>query len=148
MPRGHLPDAPAPVGNYLPFVRFGNLIFLSAISSASHGELITGKVGLDLGLKSAGEAAARAARNLLSVLTEAVDGDLDRVEQLLIVRGYVNATEQFSRVHQVIDAASAVLIAELGQRGRHARTSVGCAALPNGNAVTLEAIAAVRSDAL
>jgi enamine deaminase RidA (YjgF/YER057c/UK114 family) len=118
---------------------------LSAISSARDGQLVTGKVGRDLDLEGGRAAARRAAENLLSVLEEAAGGDLERVEKLLIVRGYVNAAEDFTQVHKVIDAASEVLIARLGDaRGRHARTALGLATLPNGNAVTLEAIAALK----
>ena len=62
-----------------------------------------------------------------------------------MVRGYVNASEDFGQVHKVIDAASELLIERLGEeRGRHARTALGCATLPNANAVTLEALAALR----
>jgi len=61
----------------------------------------------------------------------------------MLVRGQVNATEDFSAVHKVIDAASELLIERLGNRGRHARTAIGCATLPNNNAVTLEALAIV-----
>ena len=64
-----------------------------------------------------------------------------------MVRGFVNATDELTTVHKVIDAASERIIARLGDKGRHARTALGCATLPNGNAVTLEAIAVVRSPA-
>jgi enamine deaminase RidA (YjgF/YER057c/UK114 family) len=121
----------------------GNLLFLSAISSAADGALITGKVGRDVDLDLARRAAERAARNLMVVLFEAVDGDASRVERLLMVRGYVNAADDFLAVHEVIDAASELIIAELGDKGRHARTAIGCATLPNGNAVTLEAMAII-----
>ena len=137
-------EAPSPVGDYLPYVRYGPLVFLSAISSARGGQLIIGKVGVDIDVERAREAAARAARNLLAVLGQAVDGDMGRVDRLLFVRGYVNASDGFHQVQRIIDAASEVLIAELGKRGRHARTSIGCSSLPNGNSVTLEAIAAVH----
>lgn len=106
--------------------------------------MIVGKVGVGLDLDEGRQAAARAAENLLAVLADAIEGDLNRIERLLMVRGYVNAAEEFGQVHKVIDAASAVLISNLGERGRHARTSIGCATLPNRNAVTLEAVAAVR----
>jgi len=139
-------QAPNPVGLYEPFVTSGSIVALSAISSAENGELVTGKVGRDLDLAAARTAAERAARNLLAVLRDSVGGDLSRVRQLLTVRGYVNAAEDFHFVHKVIDAASAILVAELGVNGRHARTAIGCAALPNGNAVTLEAIALVAAE--
>lgn len=134
-------EAPEPVGLYEPFVASGSLIALSAISSAEDGQLITGKVGRDLDLAAARRAAERAARNLLAVLRDAAGGDLSRVRHLLLVRGHVNAADDFLFVHKVIDAASVVIVAELGANGRHARTAIGCAALPNGNAVTLEALA-------
>ena len=134
-------EAPEPVGLYEPFVASGSLIALSAISSAEDGQLITGKVGRDLDLAAARKAAERAARNLLAVLRDAAGGDLSRVRHLLLVRGHVNAADDFLFVHKVIDAASVVIVAELGANGRHARTAIGCAALPNDNAVTLEGLA-------
>ena len=135
---------PEPVGTYEPFVRRGSFVALSAISSARDGQLITGKVGRDLDLAAAQNAARRAAENLLAVLMEAVNGDDSRIEGIMIVRGFVNAAEDFAAVHKVIDAASDLIVERLGDRGRHARTSLGCATLPNNNAVTLEAIAVVR----
>ena len=139
--------APAPVGLYEPFTRFGDLVILSAISSAKDGTLMTGKIGRDFNLDTGREAARRAAANLLAVLRDAAGGDLDRVERVLVVRGYVNAAEDFTLVHKVVDAASEAIIAALGEdRGRHARTALGLATLPNGNAVTLEAVAVLRSD--
>jgi len=137
---------PEPVGLYEPYVRHGSLVALSAISSAKEGQLITGKVGRDFDLAAAQNAARRAAENLLAVLMDAVDGDETRIEAIMMVRGYVNAAEDFAAVHKVIDAASELIIERLGDRGRHARTSLGCATLPNNNAVTLEAIAVVRPD--
>ena len=138
---------PEPVGLYEPFVRVGALVALSAISTARDGVLITGKVGQgrDLDLAAAQGAARRAAENLLSVLREAAGGDFEKVERLLLVRGYVNAAEDFGQVHKVIDAASALIIERLGEKGRHARTALGLATLPNNNAVTLEAIAVLKA---
>ena len=135
---------PEPVGLYEPYIRHDRLIALSAISSAKDGQLITGKVGRDIGFETAQEAARRAAENLLAVLLDAVDGDQEQIERLLFVRGHVNASDDFPAVHKVIDAASEVIIDRLGERGRHARTAIGCATLPNNNAVTLDAIAVIR----
>ena len=138
---------PRPVGIYEPFTWAGPIVFVSAISSARDGELITGKVGADIGLDEAKAAARRAAENLLAVILDAVGGEPARIEKILFVRGYVNAAGDFAEVHKVIDAASEFLIGQLGEKGRHARTSLGCATLPNGNAVTLEAIVAVAEAA-
>ena len=136
-----LHEAPDPVGLYDPFVASGKLVALSAISSARHGRLITGKLGRELDLAEGRQAARQAAENLLAVLFNAVGCDDKRIERILFVRGYVNAADDFPSVHKVIDAASELIIARLGDRGRHARTAIGCATLPNNNAVTLEAIA-------
>jgi len=105
--------------------------------------MITGKVGAELTLEKGREAARRAAENLLAVL-EIAAGE-DRIEGILLVRGQVNATGDFTQVHKVIDAASELIVERLGEKGRHARTALGCATLPNGNAVTLEAIARVSA---
>lgn len=137
---------PDPVGLYEPYSRFGNLIALSAISSSRDGVLITGKVGRDLDFPQAQEAARRAAVNLLAVLMDAVDGDVSQIAGILVVRGYVNAADDFPSVHKIIDAASELIIERLGERGRHARTALGCATLPNNNCVTLEAIAVLQPD--
>ena len=132
-------EPPEPVGLYEPFVHAGRLVALSAISSAHRGELVTGKVGRDLDLAAGQDAARKAADNLLAVLERAVGGDMSRVSQILFVRGYVNAADDFPSVHKVIDAASQRIIDRLGDRGKHARTALGCATLPNNNAVTIEA---------
>ena len=104
--------------------------------------MITGKVGRDLSFEDGCEAARRAAENLLGILTIAA-GNLDKIDAILLVRGQVNAADDFGGVHKVIDAASEVLVERLGAKGRHARTAIGCSTLPNNNAVTLEAIARV-----
>jgi enamine deaminase RidA (YjgF/YER057c/UK114 family) len=135
-----MPNPPEPVGVYEPFTRCGDLVFLSAISSARDGAMITGKVGRDLTLDQGREAARRAAMNLLAVLETAGE-----VEAVLMVRGQVNAADDFGQVHKVIDAASELLIERLGDKGHHARTAIGCATLPNNNAVTLEAIARISA---
>jgi len=137
-------NPPDPVGLYEPFSRFGELVFLSAISSARDGTMITGKVGADLSLEEGQEAARRAASNLLAVLADAAGGE-EKIAGILLMRGQVNATDGFFQVHKVIDAASELIIERLGAKGRHARTAIGCSTLPNNNAVTLEAIARVAS---
>ena len=134
---------PDPVGLYEPFRRNGGIVAISAISSARDGVLITGKVGRDLTFDEGCEAARRAAANLLAVLIDAAGGDTGAIAQILLLRGHVNAADDFPLVHKVIDAASELLVEKLGDRGRHARTAIGCATLPNNNAVTLEALAVV-----
>lgn len=132
---------PDPVGLYEPFRRHGDLIALSAISSARDGKMITGKVGRDLTFEDGCEAARQAAENLLAVLAEAAGEH--RIAQILLLRGHVNAADSLTQIHKVIDAASELIIERLGEPGRHARTAIGCATLPNDNAVTLEALAVI-----
>jgi enamine deaminase RidA (YjgF/YER057c/UK114 family) len=135
---------PDPIGLYEPFTKFGDLVFLSAISSARDGTMITGKVGAELSLEDGREAARRAAANLLAVLTIAAEDEAN-IGGILLLRGQVNAIDDFAQVHKVIDAASELIVERLGEKGRHARTAIGCATLPNNNAVTLEAIARVAT---
>jgi enamine deaminase RidA (YjgF/YER057c/UK114 family) len=135
---------PDPIGLYEPFTKFGDLVFLSAISSASDGTMITGKIGAELSLEDGREAARRAAANLLAVLSIAVQDEAN-IGGILLLRGQVNATDDFTQVHKVIDAASELIVERLGEKGRHARTAIGCATLPNNNAVTLEGIARVAT---
>ena len=137
-------DPPDPVGLYEPFTRCGELVFLSAISSARDGTMVTGKVGADLSLEDGREAARRAAANLLAVLSIAAENEAN-IRGVLLLRGQVNATDDFAQVHKVIDAASELIVERLGSKGQHARTAIGCSTLPNNNAVTLEAIARVAS---
>lgn len=136
-------DPPAPVGNYEPYVRYDELVAISGISSARDGDMIIGKVGRDLRFDQGCEAARRAAENLLAVLLDAAGGNDGAIRQMLLLRGQVNASDDFAKVHKVIDAASDLLIERLGERGRHARTAIGCSTLPNNSAVTLEALAIV-----
>lgn len=135
---------PDPIGLYEPFTKFGDLVFLSAISSARDGTMITGKVGAELSLEDGREAARRAAANLLAVLAIAAEDEAN-IGGILLLRGQVNAADNFAQVHKVIDAASELIVERLGDKGRHARTAIGCATLPNNNAVTLEGIARVAT---
>ena len=140
-------EPPLPIGLYEPFVRHGDLVAVSGISPAQDGTTIAGKVGRDLSFDEGCEAARRAAENLLAVLLDAAGQDETAIRQIMIVRGQVNASDDFALVHKIIDAASKVLIDRLGDRGRHARTAIGCSALPNNNAVTLEALAVIADPA-
>ncbi|MCL6739791.1 RidA family protein [Sphingomonas sp. RB56-2] len=136
---------PAPIGLYESYVRHGELVAVSGISPARAGETIAGKVGRELSFEQGCEAARRAAENLLAVLRQAAGQDDGAIQRILLVRGQVNATEDFTMVHKVIDAASELLVERLGERGRHARTAIGCSTLPNNNAVTLEALAIIAA---
>ncbi len=136
---GHiLPPPPSGAGNYLPFRRAGNLIFLSgAISVQADGTLITGKAGAGKTLEQAQEAAKVCALNLLAVV-KAAAGSLDAVKQVVLVNGFVNVAPDFVDVPQVINGASDLLVAVFGDAGRHARAAVGVASLPKGVLVEVQ----------
>ncbi len=130
---GHeLPPAPSAAGNYLPFRRSGNLLFLSgSIAVRADGSLITGKAGADRTLEEGYEAARVCALNQLAVIKLAV-GSLDAVKQIVMLNGFVNAAPDFVEVPAVINGASDLLVAVFGDVGRHARAAVGAASLPKG----------------
>lgn len=130
---GHeLPPAPSAAGNYLPFRRAGNLLFLSgSIAVRADGSLITGKAGVDKSLEEGYEAARVCALNQLAVIKAAISS-LDGVKQVVMLNGYVNAAPDFTEVPAVINGASDLLVAVFGDAGRHARAAVGAGSLPKG----------------
>lgn len=134
-----LPDAPAPAANYVPFVRTGDQLFISGqISSDSNG-LIRGKLGDDLSVEEGVRAAQTCALSILAQAKAAV-GDFDRVARLVKLVGFVNSTADFVEQPAVINGASDLMVAVLGDTGRHARSAVSAASLPLGVAVEIEAI--------
>ena len=141
-----LPQAPTPAANYLPFASAGGLIQLAGVAPSSNGAYaVVGKIGDDLDIEDGRRAASICALNLLAVLKLACEGDLDRVQRFVMLRGFVNATAEFERVPFVIDAASDLIISVFGpQVGSHARTSIGCATLPGRVAVELDALVLLR----
>jgi enamine deaminase RidA (YjgF/YER057c/UK114 family) len=140
-----LPRPGAPGGNYVPFVIVGDLAFMAGQVAREAGKMkYTGKVGRDLPLEEGQAAAKLCALNLLSQLKVACEGDLDRVERCVRVTGYVNSPPEFTEHPKVINGASDFIVEVMGDRGRHARTAIGVAALPLDSAVEVEAIFQLR----
>jgi enamine deaminase RidA (YjgF/YER057c/UK114 family) len=140
-----LPKPPEPVAAYLPALQVGDLLFLSGTTCYVDGGLLyTGRVGAELSLDEGYAAAQQTALNLLSVI-KATLGDLDRVERVVKLNGYVNSAPEFDRQPEVINGASELLEELFGERGRHARTSIGVSALPAHIPVEIELIVQVRS---
>jgi enamine deaminase RidA (YjgF/YER057c/UK114 family) len=138
-----LPPTPAPLANYVPAKRVGNLVYTAGQVSRAVDRDYFGKVGDDVGLED-GQAAARAcALNCLAALLSVIDS-LDRVRQLVRVGGFVNAAPGFQQVPQVVNGASDLLVEVFGEAGRHARTAVGVAELPSNYAVEVELVAEVE----
>jgi enamine deaminase RidA (YjgF/YER057c/UK114 family) len=142
-----LPPSPAPVANYVPAVRSGNLLFVYG-----HGpdfvkdgkiEYIRGKLGRDLTVEQGYEAAKQVMLNILQSI-KGVIGDLDNVRRIVKVLGFVNCTEDFPDQPKVINGASDLLVALYGERGRHARSAVGMQQLPFGIAVEIEMVVEVE----
>jgi enamine deaminase RidA (YjgF/YER057c/UK114 family) len=140
-----LPVPSSPGADYVPFVRMGELLFLTGQLSQWNGERkFIGKVGREIDVDQAREAARLCALNLLAHLRVALGGDLDRVVQCIRVGGFVNATPEFLEHSKVINGASELFLAVFGDAGRHTRVSVGVSGLPYGVAVEVEALFAVR----
>jgi enamine deaminase RidA (YjgF/YER057c/UK114 family) len=135
-----LPAAPAPAANYVPWVISGKQIFVSGQVSQANGGLITGKLGADLSTEQGAEAARACALSLLAQARAALGGDLSRLKRVVKLVGFVNCTADFTDQPKVINGASDLMVAVLGDAGRHARSAVGAPSLPLGVAVEIEAI--------
>ncbi len=140
-----LPQAPKPAGAYIPVKKVSGLLFLSGqISKKASGEIITGKVGKDLTLEQAREAALVAALNALAIIKE--NGGLEQVEGFVRLTGYVQCAPDFYEISKVIDAASNLFFDIWGDDGRHVRSAVGMTSLPLNAAVELELTVSLRGE--
>ncbi len=138
-----LPEAKAAIGSYVPFLHLDRLLFISGQLPMKDGKVaFAGKLGADADLAQGQEAARLCAVNILSQAKAALR-DLDRIVQLLRVNGFVNAAPDFTDHPKVLNGASDFLVEVLGNKGRHTRIAVGCASLPLGAAVEVDAIFAV-----
>lgn len=141
-----LPDPLRPLGLYVPAVRTGDLVFLSGAGPVeADGTLITGRVGPgpdDLSPAAARAAARLTGLRLLAALRAEV-GDLDRVERVVKLLGFVRCAPDFTEQPAVVDGCSELLVDVLGEAGRGARSAVGVAALPFGIPVEIEAVVRV-----
>ncbi len=135
-----LPDAPAPAANYVPYVQAGNLLFVSGQIAMENGTLITGKLGVDMTVEQGQAAAKTCAISLLAQVKAACGGDLDRLERVVRLGGFVNAAPDFTDHPKVVNGASDFIGEALGEIGRHARAAVGSSSLPLGVAVEIEGV--------
>lgn len=134
----------SPVANYAKAVRTGNLIYLSGHGpTRADGKDIIGKVGKDLSTDQGIEAARRTAISLLSTLKVELGGDLSRVRRIVKVNGWVNCTDNFKDQPKVMNGCSDLLVSVFGDKGKHARTSLGTNALPSNIAIEIEMIVEV-----
>ena len=141
-----LPEAPDPLGSYIPVVRTGNLVFLSGMLPLIQGKLTRqGKVGRDINLDVAGEDARVATVNALSVLKAHI-GSLDKVKRCIKMTGYVASGPDFLEQPKVLNAASDLIFEIFGERGKHARTTIGVNVLPFNSPLEIEFIFEVQDD--
>lgn len=135
---------PAPAaGNYVSAVRTGNLVYLAGVGCRQpNGELVIGKLGRDLTVEQGYEAAKWCAVALLENLRREI-GNLDNVVRFVKLLGMVNSDPDFTQPPGVVNGCSDLIVELYGDRGRHARSAVGLAALPVGMAVEVEAIVEV-----
>jgi enamine deaminase RidA (YjgF/YER057c/UK114 family) len=140
-----LPNAAAPLANYVPAVRTGNLLFVSGQICQWNGERrFTGKLGGEISLADGKEAARLCGLNLLAQTKRFLDGDLDRVVRVVRLGGFVNAAPGFTEQPQVVNGASDLMVEVFGDAGRHARAAVGVGSLPGGAAVEVDAVFEVK----
>jgi enamine deaminase RidA (YjgF/YER057c/UK114 family) len=145
-----LPEPVVPLAQYVPFVRTGNLLFVSGQLPIGGDGLVTGQLGAadhaadgvpapGSKLALAADAAGLCAVNLL-VQAKAATGDLDRVARVVKLTGFVNCDGSFAQQHLVINGASSLLGDVFGEAGRHSRSAVGSSSLPMGAIVEVEGI--------
>ena len=138
-----LPPVAVPAAAYVPFVRTGNLVFISGHIAKRDGKPWVGQLGRDTDTAT-GKAAARAiAIDLLGTLQAAV-GNLDKVERIVKVMSLVNSTPDFTEHHLVTNGCSELLAEVFGDKGAHARSAFGVAQIPMGACVEIELIAQVK----
>ena len=135
-----LPDAPAPAANYVPYVISGKLLHVSGQISQGPGGLITGRLGETMDIAAGAAAAQTCALGLLAQVRAACGGDWARLSRVVKLTGFVNSAPDFTDQPKVVNGASDLMVAVLGDAGRHARSAVGVAALPLGVAVEIEGI--------
>ena len=140
-----LPQAAAPVASYRPWMFSGNLLFVSGQLPLQDGKLLaTGRLGENVSLEEGRACAKLCAINCIAQAKAALNGDLERVELVVKLTGFVAATADFTEHPQVINGASELMALAFGESGQHARAAVGCSSLPLGAPVEVEAIFHVR----
>ena len=137
----NLPEAKAPVGNYVATKVIGKMLFISGqISIDENGKLIKGKIGKDLDLDSGYQAAKRCALSIVAQVKKTCNGDLSKVKSCIKLTGFVNSTDDFSEQPKVINGASDLIASIFGDSGMHTRAAVSTNSLPLGVSVEVDAI--------
>ena len=139
-----LPQPVAPVANYVPTVRAGNLLYISGQVSIDESGGVKGVVGIDVDLPTAQAAARLCGINLIAQMNAALGGDLTRVRRIVKLGGFVQAGPDFVDIPKVLNGCSDLMVEAFGEIGRHARSAVGVYRLPLGFAVEVDAVVEVQ----
>ena len=137
----NLPEAKAPVGNYVATKVSGKMLFVSGqISIDETGQLIKGKVGKDLDTEAGYNAAKRCALSIIAQVKKACNNDLSKVKSCVKLTGFVNSTDEFIDQPKVLNGASDLIASVFGDAGMHTRAAVSTNSLPLGVSVEVDAI--------
>ena len=137
----NLPEAKAPVGNYVATKISGKMLFISGqISIDETGKLIKGKVGKDLDTDAGYNAAKRCALSIIAQVKKACGNDLSKVKSCVKLTGFVNSTDEFIDQPKVLNGASDLIASVFGESGMHTRAAVSTNSLPLGVSVEVDAI--------
>ena len=137
----NLPEAKAPVGNYVATKVSGKMLFVSGqISIDETGQLIKGKIGKDLDTEAGYNAAKRCALSIIAQVKKACDNDLSKVKSCVKLTGFVNSTDEFIDQPKVLNGASDLIASVFGEAGMHTRAAVSTNSLPLGVSVEVDAI--------
>ncbi|RAK67718.1 RidA family protein [Phenylobacterium kunshanense] len=139
-----LPQPNAPVANYVPFVRAGELVHISGQVSVDASGGVRGVVGEDVDFDTAVRAARICGINLIAQMKAACEGDLGRVVRVVKLGGFVQAGPEFFDIPKVVNGCSDLMVEAFGDAGRHARSAVGVYRLPLNFAVEVDAVVQVR----
>lgn len=139
-----LPRPKPPVASYIPVTRTGNVIYVSGQISSTEAGPVTGKLGETMNVVQGGNAAELAALNFLSQIVYSAGVELTAVKRVLKLTVFVASTPEFAEHHLVANGASNLIVGVLGEKGKHARSAIGMAALPLGAAVEVEGIVEVE----
>ena len=134
-----LPTAAAPAANYVPFVKSGNMLYVSGQLPFENGQLLNnGRLGENLTIEQGYAAARQCAINIIAQINAA--GALEKVKRVVRLGGFVNSAPTFTDQPQVVNGASDLFVAVFGDAGRHARAAVGTPSLPRGVSVEVDAV--------
>lgn len=135
-----LPKVPQPAGNYKPYVRSGNLVFINQVALKEGKILNPGKLGVDVNEEQVKEATKATMLNVIAVLKEAVGGDLNKVRQCVQLTGIFNTKDDYTKHADLMNTASDLTVEILGEKGKHARATLGASSIPVNSSVEIQAI--------